>query len=156
MFYFYSLALLASVWRYKQFSSLALTTLVVLVSNLSMLQLRDPLLLLARSYPDHKWQIWFGVWSLANLAVISLLYYSHRRINLNTTRVSSIVGFHFVALCAVQCMGYVDETYIQSTTLDLIYRFGIPSINISIGLTIFGFLLGSDKYARFARFSSNT
>ncbi len=152
MFYVYSLVLLASILKNKEFCSLSLTTLIALVANLTMLQIRDPLLTLANNAGDMAWQIWFGAWAISNLFVVSFIYLSHRRLNMNTSKVSSIVGIHFVALCALQCLGYVDEVYFNSDTLDLIYRFGVPSVNISIGVTILGFLLfRSEQYARIYR-----
>jgi len=152
MFYVYSLALLASILKNREFCSLSLTTLIVLVANLTMLQIRDPLLTFANSTGDMAWQVWFGAWAMANLFVISSLYLSHRRLNISTSKVSSIVSLHFVALCALQCVGYVDEVYFNTNTLDLVYRFGIPTINISIGITILGFLVfRSEQYARFYR-----
>lgn len=152
MFYVYSLVLLASILKNKEFCSLSLTTLIVLVANLTMLQIREPLLMFATGSGHVTWQIWFGAWASANLLVISCIYFAHRRLNMDTSKVSSIVGLHYVALCALQCLGYVDEIYFDSNVLDLIYRFGVPTINISIGVTILGFLLfRSEQYARLYR-----
>lgn len=136
--YLCSLSLIASFIVFREFNSHTLTTIIVIVSEAISSKIQVPLMSFSRYLGVELGRLsWYGTWFLIALFVVYILFKTHEWLNISTSVVSDRVGKFFIAYASLQALGYTDAFFFQSSVLDLIYRYGIASITISITLILF-------------------
>lgn len=136
--YFYLLALLAGILYWRGLTTFNLVTLVLFVSEVAMNLLRDPLWAFVGSLEFNEAVIvWCLTWSLCYFLAILLMHFLHSRLRVAMGREATVIGFSMLSLVVLQILRYVEALYFDSWLITELYRWGIPSINVSMG----GYLL---------------
>ncbi|MCY7295078.1 hypothetical protein [Alteromonas sp. a30] len=120
-----------------------------------MNHLRDPLYDYVMEMPHSEAVVvWSLTWFLFCFVTIIAIQFSHKRLNLSSTKTSLFVVTSFLGLMALQTIRLIDDQFLDTTWIALLYRFGVPSINISMGFVVTWVLLkemicGSRIYRRY-------
>lgn len=133
----YSLLLVAGFLYYKQINSLSVTLIFLTISEWAMNHLRDPLYDYVMDLAHNEAVvIWSLTWFFFCFATIFAIQFSHKRLNLASTKTSLFVVTSYLGIMALQTIRLIDDQFLNTNWIALLYRFGVSSINISIGLVI--------------------
>lgn len=134
MKYFYLLGLLAGVFRWRDWRSFNLVALVLVSSEFLMNALRPHLWAFVGTLTlSEAVIVWCSTWSLCYLLSIWLIHFSHSRFKVAMGREATVISISMLSLIALQVIRYVDAIYLETSFISDIYRWGIPSINLSMG-----------------------
>lgn len=107
-----------------------------------MNDIRDPLLEFVLSGDKLMGVIyWTGTWLACYLIMVLAITQLHVRSNISKTRGTQRVLWFLCASSGLQIMRYLSSITIQSPIVHEIYQWGIPALNICIGISLLATLL---------------
>lgn len=107
-----------------------------------MNDIRDPLIALIGSGDKFMGVIyWTGTWLACYLIMVLAITQLHVRSNISKTRGTQRVLWFLCALSGLQIMRYLSSITIQSEIIHNVYQYGIPALNICIGMSLLATLL---------------
>lgn len=129
--------ILVSIYKYKEVNSYVLCAVLALIFHQLLVSIDYVLWSIVIDVADSGRKslaryIWYGTWVALDLVFISVIYLSHKLLNISTTKHSEFLSLSYLAMLTLQIVGNIDAFYIQSELINAIYQYGIPSINIGI------------------------
>lgn len=76
--------------------------------------------------------LWFNIYALLDMFVILASYYIHRKIRVPYSALAKRVWLGYVSLAMLQVVTYLDISYFASGITEVVYRYGIPAINVVV------------------------
>ena len=140
--YIYALIFFFSLGIYQRVSSILITTSVVGFGEFIMNDIRNPLMDLALS-SDRTLGVtyWVATWLACYFIMVLTITQLHIRSNIAKTRGTQRVMWFFCALSLLQIARYLSAVTIKSPFIHEIYQYGIPALNICIGVSLVATLL---------------
>lgn len=137
LIYIYSPVILVSIYKHQSVNSFVLTTILAMIFHQLLVSVDSALwpLVIETSESGNvavARHMWYGTWVLFDLIAITVIYKSHAKLNISTSRYSEALGFAYFCMLSLQVIRHVDSFYIGSTFIFDLYQYGIPSINIGI------------------------
>ena len=140
--YLYALTFFISLGIYQRVSSILITASVVGFGEFMMNDIRDPLMSLALTSDRLMGVIfWTGTWLTCYLIMVFAITQLHVRSNISKTRGTQRILWFLCALSGLQIMRYLSSITIQSPIIHEIYQWGVPALNICIGISLLATLL---------------
>lgn len=134
--FFYSTVFMVCLWSFKRITSLALTAILLLVGEVFMNLLRDPLHALVNGSVSKEWGVilWTGTWVLSYLLIITIFSVMHNRLNIIKCRDTQVIIWMIIAASGLQILRYLSSITVQSELIGQVYQYGIPALNYCMGL----------------------
>lgn len=130
----YSIVLLLSIGYFKRITALTLAAILLLVAEVFMHFMRDPLLAFARSLEQGWTEItWYGTWLLTNLIIIYLFHKMHQTLYITKTKHTNAIIWMIIAASALQVMRFLNSISFNYELVTTVYKFGIPTLNYCMG-----------------------
>ena len=138
----YALIFFVSLGIYQRISSILITTSVIGFGEFIMNDIRDPLLELALTGDRVVGVIyWTGTWLLCYLVMVFAITQLHLWSNISKTHSTQRVLWFLCALSGLQILRYISAITVQSPVIREAYQYGIPALNICIGISLLATLL---------------
>lgn len=137
MKWIYSLLLVASFLSYRRLNSIVVTLLYLVIAEWGMNQARQPLYDYVKTLEHNEAVVlWSLTWFFFYFFTLVAIQLSHKRLNLSSSRSSLFVVNSLLALMVLQTLRLVDDQFLVTDWIAVLYRFGVPSINVSVGLVL--------------------
>lgn len=137
--YLYIFSLVVGVVYFQRLNSIVITALVLVGVEVFMNEIRDPLLAFILPWQNEwKLTVWTTVWSLCELGAILAINFLHIKIGVDTGIQARNVKLAYLALMAMQILLMINVYFFNSDFIAEAYSYGIPAINVSIGVYFLG------------------
>lgn len=142
--FLYSLLFVVSIGVFKKHTSLSLIVVLLalfeFISNAITLPLLDIMNDKSIDYVI-RLSAWVGFWVLSNRLIIELLQRAHEWLNITKGKELVMVQGAYIGLISLLALHYIDRVFTRSDIINVVYQFGIPTINLSIaGYLLFAML----------------
>ena len=116
--------------------------MILLIGEVFMTGIRNPLWDTVLHMDDTWGAIcWYGFWLSCYLAMMTLLYYMHVWVNVTKTRDTQVIIWMIIGLSALTLLRYLSAISVKSEIIFYLYQFGLPAINICMGLYLLSVLI---------------
>lgn len=116
--------------------------MILLIGEVFMTGIRNSLWELVLKMDDTWGAIcWYGTWLICYLAMTTLLYHMHVWVNVTKTRDTQIINWMIISLSGLTLLRYLSAITVKSDVIFHLYQFGLPAINICMGLYILTVLI---------------
>jgi len=142
--FLYSLLFVVSIGVFKKHTSLSLIVVLLalfeFISNAITLPLLDIMNDKSIDYVI-RLSAWVGFWVLSNRLIIELLQRAHEWLNITKGKELVMVQGAYIGLISLLAIDFINQITFKTIVIDVLYRFGIPTINLSIaGYLLFAML----------------
>ena len=138
--YIYSLLFVVSIATFKRLTSLSIIVVLLALFEFTSNEITYPFLDLVNDKSiayAYRLSAWAGFWMLYVYAQIVLLQKAHIWLNVTKGKELVFVQWGLLSIILLFMVSLIDRIFIQNSVLDILYRLGIPALNLSIA----GFLL---------------
>jgi len=128
--YFVMLSLAMLVER--KVSSFVITLVVLTLANGAMTSI-SPVLYQHASQPGlFSKFVWYASYTAIDAAAIFLLFKFHELLKQNVGFVANLLGAVFLVFASLQTARFIDRFVVETETLQILYQYAIPLINVLI------------------------
>lgn len=133
--------LLVSVMVERKVSSIVISLLVLALAS-GIMSALTPLLydISSRAGVVNK-LAWYGGFALIDCIALYLLFKLHKLLKQNVSKVAHLVGGAFLLFTLLQSVRFFDRFIFDTDIFSVIYRNGIPALNLMLVLMIIVFWL---------------
>lgn len=147
--YFYLLVLLAGIFYFRNLNTFNIVALVLFISEIVMNAIRDPFFGFVNNIPLEDANIlWYLAWAGCHFLTLILLFTVHEKVRVRFGKEATFISISLLALITIQGLGFLEATYIKSEFISALYVWGLPSINISMGLYLLISLVSEIRNAK--------
>lgn len=149
LMYLYLPLLAASLVYFGRINSFIVSITLLCVLGFFSREVRGPLWdWVLTLQGNHQFIAWFGAWFVIDNLFMPVLFYIHWKLKLPVGRAADMLVKSILFKCTMHTIIYTNMIWLKYTAIQQFYQFGIPAINIGMGLMLIYFLLLEVKHAR--------